>query len=136
MGSVITMSTALLKTLLAEAAASPAAEVCGLLFGTDERIEAAEPCRNVAPDPARFFEIDPVCLLAAHRRARNDGPAIVGHYHSHPKGLPVPSPADAAAATPEGAVWLILGGGEAQAWRAVPDGARHGRFDPVTITLA
>ena len=93
-----------------------------MLFGTEGRIEAAEACANVAENPARRFEIDPAALFAAHRRARNGGPQVIGHYHSHPSGHAVPSARDAAQAMGDGAVWMILGGGVARAWRSVDSG--------------
>ncbi|TCP68049.1 M67 family metallopeptidase [Sphingomonas sp. PP-CE-1G-424] len=119
----VTISSELLRRLVSEAAASPGAEVCGLLFGAAGRIEAIAACANVAANPARTFEIDPAALFAAHRRARAGGLAVVGHYHSHPSGLPVPSPRDAAQAMGDGAVWVILGGDAARAWRSVEVGA-------------
>ena len=119
----VTISSELLRRLVAEAAASPDAEVCGLLFGAEGRIEMAEACANVALNPARAFEIDPTALFAAHRHARSGGMAVIGHYHSHPTGSPVPSPRDAAQAMGDGAVWVILGTGGARAWRSVEVGA-------------
>lgn len=120
----VTISSEVLTQLIAAAAASPDAEICGLLFGVAERIEATEACANVAASPARTFEIDPKALFAAHRRARGGGLAVIGHYHSHPSGSPIPSPRDAAQAMGDGAVWVILGGGGmARAWRSVEVGA-------------
>ena len=119
----VTISSELLRRMVAEAAASPDAEVCGLLFGAEGRIEMAEACANVALNPARAFEIDPTALFAAHRHARSGGMAVIGHYHSHPTGSPVPSPRDAAQAMGNGAVWVILGTGGARAWRSVEVGA-------------
>ena len=119
----VTISSEVLRRLLAEAAASPDAEICGLLFGAPGSIEAAEACANVAASPARTFEIEPKALFAAHRRARGGGLAVIGHYHSHPSGSPIPSPRDAAQAMGDGAVWVILGGGMARAWRSVDVGA-------------
>ncbi|WP_375422392.1 Mov34/MPN/PAD-1 family protein [uncultured Sphingomonas sp.] len=130
---VLDISSAVVAHILAAAAESSDREVCGLLFGTAARVEAAEACRNVAAQPARRFELDPVALLAAHRAARAGGPAIVGHYHSHPSGSAVPSTCDAEAAAKDGAIWLIVAGGELRGWRAVTEGAIHGRFDPVTL---
>lgn len=135
MASVVAMSSALAARLLAEAAASSDAEVCGLLLGTPGRIEAATACRNVAADPARRFEIDPAALLAAHRAARAGGAAVIGCHHSHPSGRPVPSARDGEDAAPDGSVWLIAAGGELLAWRAVADGRVAGRFDPLTIVV-
>lgn len=119
----VTISSELLARLVAAADVSPNAEVCGLLFGTARRIEAAEACANVADDPARAFEIDPVALFAAYRRARDGGARVIGHYHSHPSGLPVPSPRDAAQAMGDGAIWVIFAAGIARAWRSVEVGA-------------
>ena len=118
----VTISSELLAGLLAAADASPDAEICGLLLGTPDHVAEIEPCANVAPDPARAFEIDPRALFAAHRRARGGGHAVIGHYHSHPSGQPIPSPRDAAQAMGDGALWLILGGGTARAWRSVEPG--------------
>jgi len=123
------ISSALLARLLVEARATPTVEVCGLLFGTDGHIASAEPCINVAADPARTFEIDPIALFAAHRRARSGGPAVIGHYHSHPSGRPEPSATDAASAMGDWAAWLILAGEEALAWRTV----RVGAFEPLPL---
>ncbi|WP_445193999.1 M67 family metallopeptidase [Sphingomonas sp. Tas61C01] len=130
---VLEISSRVVAHVHAVAAASPDREVCGLLFGTDRRIDTAQACRNVAADPTRRFELDPAALLAAHRGARAGGATIVGHYHSHPLGSAKPSTCDADAAAADGAIWLIVAGGDMRAWRAVAGGALHGRFDSVTL---
>ena len=132
----VTIASDLLDQILREAAASPDAEVCGLLLGSAERIDGVQSCRNVAADPSRWFDIDPATLLAAHRRARTGGPRIVGHYHSHPTGIAAPSPRDAEAAMADGTLWLIVAGGAVTMWRAVEAGAIQGRFDPVVVRNA
>ena len=126
------IATELLGRIVAEARASEH-EICGLLFGAPDAIEAAAPCRNVAANPATRFEIDPAALLRAHRAARNGGPTLIGCFHSHPGGDAMPSPRDAADAAADGWLWLIVGGNEARLFRAVPDGALHGRFDAVSL---
>ncbi len=125
----LTISSELLRLIVAEAAASPEVEVCGLLLGHGETIGEVRSCRNVAADPARRFEIDPAALLVAHRQARAGGAAILGCYHSHPSGKAEPSPCDAAAAEPNGWWWLIVAREEVRAWRAVKAGAWCGRFE-------
>jgi len=133
---MVTIASDLIARILREAAASPQAEVCGLLFGSADAILAIRPCRNVAADPARQFELDPAALFAAHRGARAGGPAIVGHYHSHPTGRATPSPRDAAAAVADGSLWLIAAAGTVRGWRAVAHGTVEGRFDPVPLDTA
>jgi proteasome lid subunit RPN8/RPN11 len=129
----VRISSELLDQLIAAAAASPDAEICGLLLGTAYGVTAARPAANISSDPARRFEIDPAALIAAHRESRSGGATVVGSYHSHPTGLAEPSACDAELAAADGAIWLILTGLEAKAWRAVKTGALHGRFDPVAI---
>lgn len=131
----VRISRGLLDRLLVEAAATPDREVCGLLYGKGDRIEAIEPAANVAADPARWFEIEPAALFAAIRAERGGGPRICGHYHSHPSGSAEPSAEDAAAALEAGRLWLILGRGEALLWRAVPGGSVQGGFEPVHIVV-
>lgn len=136
----IAISSVLVKQIT-DHAASSRDEVCGLVFGdsagdrASERIVAIAPCANVAPDPARRFEIDPVALIAAHRAARGGGARVIGHYHSHPTGSPVPSPRDAADAVEDGQLWLIVGAGRIRAWRSRAGGAIAGRFEAVTLDV-
>lgn len=135
MGMALLIAITLRDDLVAAAAAAPAREICGLLLGDAVRVEALAPCRNVADDPARRFEIDPAALIAAHRVARAGGPQVIGHYHSHPSGDAMPSSRDAADATPDGSVWIIVAGDRVTAWRAVDDGAVHGRFEPLALAV-
>ena len=125
------ISSTLMGRLLTDAKNSPEREVCGLLFGAEGRIEAAEACANVAAEPARAFEIEPGALIAAYRRARAGGPRVIGHYHSHPSGEPVPSERDAAQAMGDGALWLIVGAAEGRLWRSVEVGV----FEAVGLEL-
>jgi desampylase len=134
MGMAVRISRALRDDLLARAAASPRAEICGILLGTGDAIEGAVAARNVADDPGTRFEIDPAALFAAHRAARAGGPMVIGHYHSHPNGRAEPSACDAEAASglpPQ--LWLILADGRALLWRSgVADGL-HGAFAAVDL---
>src|SRR3546814_15202238 len=92
---------------------APGMEIGGLLTSADGEIGQAVPAANVASDPRRPFEIDPAVLLAAHRRARSEGGLVLGHYHSHPGGRPMPSLRDAPRARSDGADWLRVGEGGA-----------------------
>lgn len=130
----VTISRMLLDQIQAIAAADRA-EVCGLLLGAAGRIDGIAPAANVAPDPARHFELDPVALIAAHRVARAGGAQIIGHYHSHPSGVAVPSATDAACAAPDGSLWLIVAGADARLWVAQGDGAAGVRFAPATLRV-
>lgn len=134
--SSVTISSALLDAILAHAAADPEREVCGLLFGRGDGIEDAVAEANVSAHPTDSFELDPAALFAAMRAERGGGRALLGHYHSHPRGPARPSARDAAAAGEPGRLWLIVGDGEVTAWRAVPGGAIEGAFDPQELCVA
>lgn len=119
MGMTLTVTSGVIATLIAEAASAAPAECCGLLLGRTG-LEVAQPAANVAPDPLRHFEIDPTALITAHRAARSGGLPVIGYYHSHPTGHPVPSAIDCEHAGGDGSVWAIVADGAVAFWR---DGA-------------
>ncbi len=88
-------------------------ECCGLLEGVRRDsvflVQALHPARNLSPEVDRF-EIDPRDHLAAVKKARANGTAIIGCYHSHPKGAARPSARDLAGAGEEDFLWLIAAG--------------------------
>ncbi len=104
--------------MLAHAGRAHPRECCGLLLGASDEITAAIPARNVHPEPATHFEIDPQALIDAHRGARAGGAQVLGYYHSHPNGLARPSATDARMAADDGAVWGIVAAGRVSFWRA------------------
>ena len=117
---VLKVTSGVIATLVAQAASAGPVECCGLLLGR-EQIDEARPAANIAVDPLRRFEIDPATLIAAHRAARSGGPKVLGYYHSHPAGHPVPSATDCEHAGGDGSVWAIVSGGDVAFWR---DGAQ------------
>ena len=63
-----------------------------MLTGRDGLIENAVGMRNIASEPATRYRIDPAEHIALTRHLRGTGRSILGAYHSHPHGDPVPSP--------------------------------------------
>jgi proteasome lid subunit RPN8/RPN11 len=118
----VSISQAVLGSILADAARAHPDECCGLLLGAGDLIECAVPAANIHPDPARHFEIDPQALVDAHRAARVGGPRLVGYYHSHPTGKAEPSAADRAEAAHDGSVWAIVADGGVTFWRDGEEG--------------
>ena len=131
----VAISRCLLAAILAHCRRDATVERCGLLLGREGAITGFLPAANVHPDPRRHFELDPAVLLGAHRAARQGGPAILGHCHSHPLGEAAPSVADAAAADGDGRLWMIVTADDCQLWRAQPGGDRHGMFTAVAMRL-
>jgi proteasome lid subunit RPN8/RPN11 len=99
-GGGLTAEPALEATLAAIARAALPYEACGFLGGTiagDGHVLASEAvaARNCeAGDRRRHFFIDPADLAAAERRFLDQGCDLIGFFHSHPGGRPVPSAED------------------------------------------
>jgi proteasome lid subunit RPN8/RPN11 len=113
--TTLRLKPAALAAIIAAAEAATPEECCGLLVGRRDgavlQVVQAVAAPNIAPDPARHFEVDPAILLTTHREARNAGLEVLGPYHSHPGGEAQPSATDtvrAADAGMGGEVWLIV----------------------------
>ena len=89
-------------------------ECCGLLVGRPGEIIEAVPASNGASDPSRRYEISPVDYFTQIRRTRtinaaqSENFAVLGAYHSHPRGGPQPSETDTAQAFRD-FVFVIVG---------------------------
>lgn len=112
--------------LLADLAARPRIEACGLLIGTQTdgewAVEQALPLRNVH-NASSYFEFDPEELL---RHDLEWGERIIGAYHSHPGGPARPSQTDIGNMRANDAapwVWLILSPRGATPLGAPPGGS-------------
>ena len=84
-------------------------EGCGLLLGSSDgvvREVVASP--NVARS-ARVYEIDPLVLLRAFRRADDEGIVVMGVFHSHTHSDPQPSPTDIAQAPDPSWHYVLIG---------------------------
>lgn len=115
-------------------------EACGLLIGQVDdagwHIVRDCPSRNVAENPFRYFEIDPLLRLEVEKDLRGGPYCVAGHYHAHPSGLAEPSSTDRAAVLEKHLLWLIAaptksGAMKMTAWQPLDNG-----FVPVPVTLA
>jgi proteasome lid subunit RPN8/RPN11 len=103
-----------LTAIVAHARRDAPNECCGLLVGRSGEILEAVPASNGASDPTTRYEISPVDYFAQIRRCRrineaqSERFAVVGAYHSHPRGGPEPSDTDVAQAFRD-FVFLIVG---------------------------
>jgi proteasome lid subunit RPN8/RPN11 len=113
----IEVTSQALTTMRAAAAAAHPREVCGLLLGEGARITAVRVAANVHPNPATHFDIDPQALIDAHRAARTGGAQVLGYFHSHPTGDPIPSMTDRAMAAHDGRIWAIIADSDIRFWR-------------------
>ncbi len=114
-------------------------EACGLLIGRvgDDGWHVCRvfPARNVARNPRRRFEIDPLLRLDVEKKLRGGPFCVAGHYHSHPNGLAEPSAADRAAILEKRLLWLIVAPQEDGAMKMTAWQPSDRGFIPVPVTL-
>jgi proteasome lid subunit RPN8/RPN11 len=124
------------SAILDHARAEAPREACGLVAGVSEAgmYKAVEiiPVANTAPDPQRLYQMDERELARQITRLNARGLSLVGLYHSHPAGDPIPSPVDVAQATYPDTAYLIAGlkHGELAAWEI-----RYGQVRPVDLHI-
>jgi len=68
-------------------------EACGLLAGKNGVVEAVLPVENAARSPVRF-RMEPHAQLKAFQHIEISGQELLAIFHSHPKGLSIPSHTD------------------------------------------
>lgn len=99
---MLSLPRAVYDEILAHAAGSDE-EICGVLAGERggdgaehlSRVEAVHRATNVADTPQTRYVIDPEEQLRIIEDVEDGGREVVGFYHSHPEGPPVPSETDA-----------------------------------------
>jgi proteasome lid subunit RPN8/RPN11 len=97
MADGILIDASALADMIAHARAEAPRECCGLLIGTRDAVVRSFRAKNLAPAVTRYF-IDPHDHFRALRLARTESLQVIGAYHSHPAGDPVPSATDIAEA--------------------------------------
>lgn len=130
----VTIPAVIADAIHAHTAAAMPREACGLLLGAGVAIADIRACANRAADPRTAFLLDPMTQVGATRDARAGGASVIGCYHSHPSGTPLPSAADARACN-AGELWLIVAGRRIVAYHSRIGGALHARFDPAPLRL-
>ncbi len=109
------LSSSQRQILLEAARAAWPSECCGLLVGREMaesaglRVERVIPSTNIAQPPETRFEIEPALRIRLEKELRDGKSRIIGHYHSHPVGPPLPSPSDALQIYEPELIWLIIG---------------------------
>jgi len=106
--------------LLAHARDGAPEEVVGVLAGPDdETVTRIDRATNIADEPRTRYELDPIEQVEILDAVEAAGETVVGFYHSHPRGPPVPSATDERLASWVGYVYLIVSPRESllRAWR-------------------
>lgn len=109
-----------LKSVYAHARDAAPAECCGALLGSLEEVARAVRLSNEAERPGLRYRIGAEQVLRLEEDARRKGMAVLGFYHSHPRGPATPSPLDVKAAWPW-YTYLIKGVDGLRAFRLLED---------------
>lgn len=107
---VLVMPDACRRRIVRHARRETPRECCGFLVGEPGRVSSIVEATNVSPGTTRY-RVDPrehIALRRALRRDHRKG-GIVGVYHSHPAGPPIPSETDVAEAHYPEWVYVIVG---------------------------
>ena len=117
------------QALIVHARADAPREACGLLVGRTDSAGRAHvteitPIANAAADPLITYYMDERALVTALSGLQARRLELLGFYHSHPSGDPIPSPTDVRHATYPDTPYLIVGlnGNKARlaAWKMRP----------------
>jgi proteasome lid subunit RPN8/RPN11 len=107
-------------------------EACGLLAGTDNRVEKVIEVRNQAQSPVRFV-MDPYEQLKAFDWIESNGLDLLGIFHSHPAGPETASATDIAEAAYE--VVHIIWSRIEERWQARGFWIENGEAIEVTLPI-
>ncbi len=122
-----------LQQLTDHALAQQPQEACGVIAGVGTQVREVIPLKNIAAYPEQAYRIEDRGLAAALFTMEKSGLSLLGFYHSHPQGEPIPSPVDIQQAAYPDVVYLIVGlrpAPKLAAWNI-----RHGRVVPVELIV-
>jgi proteasome lid subunit RPN8/RPN11 len=84
-------------------------EACGLIGGNGERGLSVMPVANSSPHPEHTFVMDGPGFVHAMRAMSQRGEDMIGIYHTHPHGDPIPSPVDIREAHYPDTIYVVVG---------------------------
>lgn len=97
------------RAIVEHARAEHPREACGLLAGAGNRVSLVLPLPNSAADPLHQFRIDESALVKSVFEIEEKGLPLLGIYHSHPNGDPIPSSVDIREAAYPDCAYVIIG---------------------------
>ena len=109
-------------------------EACGLLGGKAGRVHAVYPGANAEHSPVRY-RMAPQEQMRAMEAIELAGGDVLGIFHSHPEGPPVPSTTDLAQAYYPDAVYVILARQRSGVWQMRGYNIKKGRSQKVALQV-
>ncbi|MGH2521048.1 MAG: Mov34/MPN/PAD-1 family protein [Anaerolineales bacterium] len=112
----LTLTAAQWSEIIAHVQAGLPNEACGLLGGVDGVVRRVYPAENIRRSPWEY-QLDPQQQVRAMLEMEAQGWELVGIFHSHPGGPPLPSATDVARAYYPESIYLILALDARGEWR-------------------
>lgn len=103
------LPSTLAREIVLHARADAPHEACGILAGRGESVERVIPVANRAAEPQHHYRMDERQLTEVLFTLEAEGMELLGFYHSHPAGDPIPSPTDVREAHYPRTPYLIVG---------------------------
>lgn len=130
----LTLTTGQLTEIYAHLEAGKPNEACGLLGGQDGRVLKVYPVPSARPSPVRYL-MEPGAQVEAMTEIDERGWELVGIFHSHPAGPPVPSATDVAEAYYPDSAYLICAPDSAGRWQARAFELRSGTVREIELKI-
>ena len=107
MHSSLTLTESQASSMIAHAQHALPNEACGLLGGKSGHVSTVYPGTNSEHSPTRYL-LDPIDQFNAMKTIDQSGEDLIGIFHSHPKGVAIPSEIDITQAYYPKATYVIL----------------------------
>ena len=133
--SELTMTEDHVQQMIAHAHTALPNEACGLLGGKAGYVHAVYPGTKAEHSPSRS-RMHPQEQLRAIDAIELAGGDVIGIFHSHPEGQPVPSTTDLAQAYYPDAVYIILARQRSGKWQMCGYHLIKGRSRKVVLQVA
>ena len=103
----LTITESQANSMIAHAQHGLPSEACGLLGGKSGHVSTVYPGTNAEHSPIRYL-LDPIDQFNAMKMIDQNGEDLIGIFHSHPKGVAIPSEIDITQAYYPKATYVIL----------------------------
>ncbi len=97
------------QTITRQALKAAPGEVCGLIGGVGARALRIVEIPNDAADPTSHYQLNEEAFVRTMFAFESAGLSLLGIYHSHPQGDPIPSETDIAEAAYPDTAYVIIG---------------------------
>lgn len=103
------LSEELVRAIVEHVRSDAPNEACGLLIGSHHQVHHVVAVQNVADTPQTRYVMDPAALSRYLPALADYGLELLGFYHSHPNGEPIPSQTDIRETNYFAAIQIIVG---------------------------